>query len=267
MESARLPADAAAFRTTRWSCVLALRGADDALARRALAELCEAYWSPLYAYLRRSGSSHVDAEDLVQGFFGRLTERRDLHADPSTVRLRSYLLGALRHYVANERARGDTARRGGRVRIVSMDEAATSAAVRELRDSDTPERAYERQFALALLDAAHTKLRAEARAAGRETQFDVLHTVLARDADAAGYAQLAETLGQSAGSLRVAVHRMRRRLGELLREEVAATLAPDPLRAPAAGAARAQSPATSLERDIEPDIGAELAHLFAALGR
>lgn len=254
-------AEAAAFRTTRWSCVLAVRGADEALARRALEELCATYWSPLYAYLRRSGSSHADAEDLVQGFLARLVERRDLHADQHTARLRSYLLGALRHYVANERARDGAARRGGRVRVVAIDDEAAAAAVRDLRERDTPERAYERRFALALLDAALAKLRGEAVAAGRGEQFDALRALLARDDDAARYAAVAERLGQSSGSLRVAAHRLRRRLGELLRSEVAQTLAPASAPEVAARGGGPRSASGEFERAVE----AELAHLFEAL--
>lgn len=241
--------------------MLAVRGADDTLARRALEDLCTTYWSPLYAYLRRSGSSHADAEDLVQGFLARLVERRDLHADPNTSRLRSYLLGALRHYVANERARDGAARRGGRVRVVAIDDEVAAAAVRELSERDTPERAYERQFALTLLDAAFTRLRAEALAGGRGEQFDALRAVLSRADDAASYAEIARRLGQSAGALRVAAHRLRRRLGELLRDEVAQTLAaPEAL----AAAARDRGPRPS-PNEHALAVETELAHLFEAL--
>jgi RNA polymerase sigma-70 factor (ECF subfamily) len=261
MEPSRSLEDASAFRTTRWSCVLALRGANDVLARRALEELCATYWSPLYAYLRRSGSHHADAEDLVQGFLARLVERRDLHLEPNTARLRSYLLGALRHYVANERARDGAARRGGRVRVVAIDDEAAAAAVRDLRDRDTPERAYERRFALALMDAALAKLRGEAVAAGRGEQFDALRTLLSRDEHAAGYAEVALRLGQSAGALRVAAHRLRRRLGELLRAEVAQTISA----APTATGAAAMRDQGALPSAFELQIEAELAHLFEAL--
>lgn len=213
------------FLTTRWSQVLAVRSADRELASAALRHLCETYWPALYAYARRKGAAHADAEDLVQGFFARLIEKRDLHAERGAERFRSYLLGAFRNFAANQDASQRSVRRGGRERVVSIDELTASRVVEGLAAHDSPEQAYERQFALGVLDSALRRLRDEQCAGGRQVQFDTLRPLLGLDEHATSYAEAAERLATTQAALRVAVHRLKRRLAHHIRAELAGALA------------------------------------------
>lgn len=223
---------AAEFLTTRWSMVLAVRGDDREHASRALRHLCETYWPALYAFARRRGVAHADAEDLVQGFFARLLEKRDLYAERGAERFRSYLLGAFRHFMSNQDASQRTARRGGGERIVSIDEPSAALLLEGLAERCTPEQAYERRFALGVIDSALRRLRDEQVLAGREAQFNALRPMLGLDEHSASYAEVAKALDTSEAAARVAVHRLRRRLAHHLRAEVAGTLArPDELEA------------------------------------
>lgn len=221
------------FLTTRWSLLAAAArhepragGPDDA--RAALGELCAAAWPPLYAHARRSGASPEEAADLVQGFLARLIESGDLaDVDRSRGRFRSWLLAAFRHYRSNERDRGRALRRGGGRPLVSIDAAGAERDLADVLhpvDRETPERAFDRRWALMLLERAMGRLRAEQARIGKQGAFDALRPLLAAEDDAPRQADVAARLGTSEGALRVALHRLRRRFGELLREEVAETV-------------------------------------------
>ena len=216
-----------AFTTTQWTVVLAAGQAGAPGASDALARLCEAYWYPLYAHCRRLGHGPEDAQDLTQEFFRRLIEQEWLAGVAREKgRFRSFLLAALQHFLANERERGRAQKRGGDAIITHLD--ATSAETRYQRepaDAATADRLFDRQWAVTLLDRVLDRLRAEQASAGKLAQFDALKSALLGDKAAGGYAELGATLGLSEGAVKVAVHRLRQRYRELLREEVAATVA------------------------------------------
>lgn len=219
----------AAFPTTRITLIEAARGEPGPQARDALSVLCGAYWFPIYAYIRRHGYPQEDAEDLTQGFFTRVLEKqylRDFQRERG--RFRSYLLAALKHFVANERDWARTQKRGGARAAVSLDEVLRSAESRyslEPRDDLTPEKVFERQWALALLARVEAHLHAEAVRAGKEAQFARLKSCLTPAGGEGGYRALAVQLHTTEGAIKVAVHRLRRRFRELLREEIAHTVA------------------------------------------
>ena len=219
-----------AFRTTRWSVVQAAGADDGQPARDALASLCESYWFPLYAYVRRSGYDAADAEDLTQGFFAKILERRDVRsADPSRGRFRSFLLTALKNYLADQRDREQALKRGGGVRPLSIDfETADRRYELDPGHGMTPERAFERTWALAAIERALDAVGRDYAEQGKGELFERLRGTLAGDPEAPARRALAEVLGMTEGALNVAVHRMRRRFGERLRTEVAETLA-DPI--------------------------------------
>lgn len=213
------------FTTTRWSLVLAAGQADPGAARLALAELCERYWYPLYAFLRRQGQGEDAALDLVQGFCAQLLERGDLAADASRGRFRSYLIGALKHYAHSSRRREKTEKRGGRVQIGSLQAEAAEARYRlEPVDDLSPEKLFERRWALQVLHQAVERLRAESLDKGKQALFDALEPALVPGGAALDHAATARGLLSSEGAIKVALHRLRRRLGELIRDEVLQTL-------------------------------------------
>lgn len=214
------------FATTRWSLVLASQTPADSVTRAALSELCETYWYPLYAFLRRRGSAEEEAMELVQGFMARLLEKQDLAVDAQRGRFRTYLIGALRNYATN-RVRHDQADVRGGAHVVlplSFDDA-EALYEREPADPLTPEIIYERRWAITVLERALAKLEDESRARGREELFAALRPCLAGAGDAPTYAELSTQLGVTEGALKVALHRLRKRMGELTRAEVAQTLA------------------------------------------
>jgi RNA polymerase sigma-70 factor (ECF subfamily) len=215
------------FQTTRWSLVLEARSADAAEARAALAALCEVYWYPLYAFVRRKGYDADQAQDLVQGFFARLLERNDLATvDRSKGRLRSFLMAACSHYLANEADRERADKRGGGRQPISIDQLQAEGRYhREPADGLTPERLYERQWALALLDQVLARLAAEMERAGKASLYEALRPALLGAAERAPYAEIGRALGLSEEAARAAAKRLRHRYRELLREEVARTLA------------------------------------------
>jgi RNA polymerase sigma-70 factor (ECF subfamily) len=207
--------------------VLAAGGEHDATAtRRALEELIQAYWFPLYAYVRRQGSLAAAAEDLVQGFLTRLLEKDDLsRVDRSKGRFRSFLLAAMKNFMANERARDRALKRGGGVRVIALDamDAEARYAV-EPADEMTPDRLFDRRWALAVLEQVLARLRREFIDAGNGPLFETIKDCLTPDRGKLSYAQLARRLGMTEGALKVAVHRMRRRYRDLLRHEIAQTV-------------------------------------------
>jgi RNA polymerase sigma factor (sigma-70 family) len=232
------------FATTRWSIVLAAGQPQAAAdARLALETLCQAYWYPVYAYLRRRTPQADDAQELTQAFFAHLLERNALAAaDPDRGRFRAFLLTACKNFLANERERAHAQKRGGHVRHLSLDFESGEARLQlEAADRFTPDRLFERQWALTLLDRVLQLLRAEFVKQGRERNFDLLKVYLGGPGPES-YAALGVQLDMSEGAARVAVHRLRRRYREILREEISETVAtPD-------------------------EIDDEIRNLFAALG-
>ena len=194
----------------------------------ALEMLCRAYWYPLYAYIRRSGQSKENAEDLTQAFFSRLLEKNYLDAaEHERGRFRSFLLVALKRFLANEWDRAHALKRGGFQTQISLDtDLAEKKFQSEIRAAEaTPDQAYERRWALTLIEQALSRLRSEFQAAGKSAEFDRLKTFLTADRREIPYAAVARELGLKEPALRVAVHRLRRRYRELFREEIAHTLA------------------------------------------
>jgi RNA polymerase sigma factor (sigma-70 family) len=225
-DSPAIKPDRRRFATTRWSQVLAAGQAGTGDSREALSRLCESYWYPLYAYVRRWGYDAEQAQDLTQEFFTRLLEKHYLRAaDPERGRFRSFLLAALKHFLANERDRAEAVKRGGRAAIVSLEmENAEGRYSLEPPDGETPERIYERRWALTLLERTLMRLGQEARASGKQALFDRLEGYLTGEQDALPYRQLAADIGMSEGAVKVTVHRLRRRFGALLREEIGETV-------------------------------------------
>lgn len=201
------------FATTRWSLV-AHAAADDSRGRRALGELCDLYWRPLYAFLRRSGSSEQDAEDTVQGFLADLLARGDVaRADRGRGRFRTFLLAALKNYASKQRDRDAALKRGGGVATFRLDPDAVAGAEAAYRhepsDDRTPEEVFERQWALTLLDGVLTELAAKYESEGRGEWFAALRPTLT-GGGAQPYAELAATLGSTPGAIKTAVSRLRR---------------------------------------------------------
>lgn len=215
------------FETTHWSLVLAAREAEPAAARHALEALCETYWYPLYAHIRRAGHTPADAEDLTQAFMARLIERRWFEAATREKgRLRSFMLRSLDNFLSNQARSRRAARRGGGTTIVPIEPGEGERRyVREPPDLDTPDVVFDRQWALAIIEGAIEKLAADADARGRRREFDTLRSALAGEADRGDYAGWARTLGTSEGAVKVAVHRLRRRFRDRVRRAIAATLA------------------------------------------
>lgn len=213
------------FATTMWSRVLAAASANDPAARPALADLCRAYWYPLYGYLRRQGLPHAEAEDTVQAFFARLLEGNVLrHADPARGRFRGFLLTALRQFRAGRHAYESAAKRRPPDPVVSIEtEDGEARYARELTDHATPDRFYDYAWAMSVLNRSMERLRDEYRTHGAAERFEAFHGVLTGQTTREAR-ELAKELGMTEGSVRVAVHRLKKRYGELLRSEVASTL-------------------------------------------
>jgi DNA-directed RNA polymerase specialized sigma24 family protein len=217
---------AGAFAPTRWSLVAAAQGRSEP-ARAALSELCQLYWYPLYAYLRRRGCSESDAQDQVQGFFADLLEREALSAaDPARGRFRSFLLASLANHASHERQRAQALKRGGGVRPLSIDWLSAEERYRlEPADADTPERAFERAWAAALLERTLARLEAEFEAKGRGTLFRALRERIGDANREAPDTPAVRALKMNEQALRVTLHRLRKRYREILREEIAQTVA------------------------------------------
>jgi RNA polymerase sigma-70 factor (ECF subfamily) len=216
-----------AFGTTHWSLVVAAAGGDVASARAALARLCETYWYPLYAFVRRKGHAPHEAEDLTQAFFAQLLEHNWLaRADQSKGRFRSFLLTALNRFLANEWDRATSQRRGGHLRRVPFDVGnAESRFSLEPADTDTPEQEFERQWALAVLEHVLARLREEYVERGQAAMFDALKPSLVGSREAQPYARLASEMGTTEANVKVAVYRLRQRCRERLLEEISHTVA------------------------------------------
>ena len=237
------------FATTRWTLVAAAGKTDAPEARRALGELCRLYWYPLYAFVRRRGHDADEALDLTQGFFTRLIEKNDLaDVDRSRGRFRSWLLASMKHYLANEWDRATAQKRGGGRAVYSIDIDPGDAERRyrhEPAHSLTPERIFDRRWALTTLEQALEELKLACEREGKAKLFEALRPTLTADAwgDAAPYRDLADQLGMSEGAVKVAAHRMRRDYRDVLRRIISETVkAPE-------------------------DVDDEIRDLFAALGR
>jgi RNA polymerase sigma-70 factor (ECF subfamily) len=234
------------FATTRWSLVsAAAAGGDTAAARAALSELCTLYWYPLYAFVRRQGVDADAAADVTQGFFARFIELESLQsARQERGRFRSYLLGAVKHFLANERQRAAALKRGGGAKVVSFDpQDAESRYLREPAHDLTPEHVFERRWALLLIERTLERVAEEMRGRGRTREFERLRPFLVEEASDDSYRAASTELGMSEGAVKVLIHRLRRRFREQLRAAIAETVA---------------SPA---------DVDDEIRHLFECLAR
>lgn len=214
------------FATTRWTVVLTAQRQTDPQAHDALEQLCLTYWYPLYAFLRREGYPQHQSEDLIQGFFARFLEKHyldDVHQDKG--RFRSFLLASLKHYAQNERARAHAQKRGGRIIPVPLD--TTSAETRyrgEPADPLSPDRLYDRRWALTLLDQVLQNLQELYDKEGKAGFFKETRQFLTGDRNTERYQDVAHRLGMREGALKVAIHRMRHHYRRLLREAVANTV-------------------------------------------
>jgi RNA polymerase sigma factor (sigma-70 family) len=215
-----------AFVTTHWSVVLAAQMHSSA-ADQALEELCRIYWPPIYSFVRREGRSVEDAQDLTQGFFARLLERRDFDAvRREKGRLRSYLLSSLKHFLINERARAMSIKRGeGRTPIPLDELTACERNDPEPADVLTADKIYERRWALTLLEQVLRRLEREYRSAGNDNLFARFKEILADESDGISQAAIAEEVGMTENAVKQAYHRFRNRYRECLREEIANTIA------------------------------------------
>jgi DNA-directed RNA polymerase specialized sigma24 family protein len=211
------------FLTTHWSAVLAARDEKSPRAAEALAQLCRTYWFPLYAYVRRCGESPEQAQDLTQEFFARLLAKDWLRAaSPARGRFRWFLLASLKHFLANEWDRTRALKRGGGQQLMSLDALDPEARYAlEPADHLSADKLYDRTWALRLLDVARARLRDESTSEDREARFEALEQFLPGQESSTTYVEIAALLGVAEGTIKASVSRLRRRYGELLREEVA----------------------------------------------
>ena len=233
------------FAATHWTMVLTAGRDESPQATRALEELCRAYWYPLYAYVRRRGYDSHEAEDLTQEFFARLLAKNYLaDVDRERGRFRSFLLASLKHFLANEWDRAHAKKRGGSHTHISLDVRAAETRYRsEPADELTADKVLDRQWAIALLDLVLARLGAEYAADGKPEVFEQLKNTLTGATDSIPYAAMAHNLGTTENAVKVAAHRLRQRYRELLRAEIANTVA---------------SPS---------EVDAEMHHLFNVLAR
>jgi RNA polymerase sigma factor (sigma-70 family) len=216
-----------AFATTHWSVVLLAGRNDTARARLALEKLCRTYWYPLYAYVRRRGHSPHDAQDLTQDFFAHLLEHQAIaKADPARGRFRSFMLAAMKNFLAGAHEHACAQKRGGGLPLFSLDLAlAEQRFEQEPADISAPDKLFDRQWALALLDGVLARLEAEYRAENKGELFAALKDTLTGARATQPYAELAVRLGLSEGAVKVTVHRLRQRYRALLQAEIAQTVA------------------------------------------
>jgi RNA polymerase sigma factor (sigma-70 family) len=234
-------ADAGRFELTRWSVVVRAAGPDSTKAHQALEHLCATYWYPLYVFVRREGRGAADAQDLTQEFFARLLEKNWLDGiDREKGKFRSFLLAAMRHFLANQWDRAHRLKRGGRESAISLDaQTAEARYALEPVDHMSPDRIFERRWALTMLEQVLARLKQEFVAAGKGKLFEELKPALT--GGKAPYAEIAARLNLHETAVRVAVHRLRLRYRSLIRAEIAETVA------------------------TESEVDAEVQYLFAAL--
>ena len=217
---------AAAFATTHWSVVLEAQG-ESPESQEALEKLCRVYWRPIYIFVRRQGAGPEEAQDLTQGFFALLLERRDLRTvRKEKGRLRSYLLSAVKHFLADERRRAMAIKRGKGERLISLEQLrAEESGGMEPTDPLTAERIYERRWASTLLDRVLSRLEDKYRTRGKAELFDSFNQLLADEPGAPSQADIAAQLGMTENAVAQAFHRFRQSYQSLLREEIAHTVA------------------------------------------
>lgn len=222
-----IPPGAGQFAATHWTIVLTAQRGADTPAQEALEKLCQTYWYPLYAYVRRQGRSPEDAQDLTQGFFAKLIANHYLgDVDRSKGKFRTFLLIALKRFLADEWGRQHAQKRGGFQTIVSIDQnLAESRLSAEPVHDLSPDLLFERQWALTVLEQARLLLRDEYVASGRAALFEQLDGCLTKHETTAPYAEIAERLNLTVPAVRMAVQRLRGRYRELLREEIGKTVA------------------------------------------
>ena len=237
------PSVSGSFPTTHWSAILAAGQSGGTAADTALAGLCRTYWYPLYAFARRKGRQPADAQDLTQGFFAHLIEVRLMRkADPQKGRFRSFLLGCFTIFLASETERTQAQKRGGGSLMVPIDfEQAERRLAAEPSSTASPEQLFDRHWAVAVLDAALARLETEMRDSGRTPLFEQLLPSLQGDEDLPSYAEIAQRLDTTEGTIKVTVYRLRRRYRELVHAVVSQTV------------------------NNPMDVETELAHLMAAL--
>ena len=216
----------ARFATTHWSMVLEAGRHSSPQAKEALATLCRVYWYPLYVFIRRQGFSPEESQDLTQEFFVRLLEKEFLAGvDRGKGRFRSFLLAACKHFLSNQRDRARAKKRGGGQEFISIDlDHAENRYRLEPADDLTPEKLFQRRWAVTLLEQVLEALRNESVRMGKGDQFDHLKGFLTGDKGLSSHRETAEKLGMSEGAVKIAVHRLRKRYRQLLREEIAKTL-------------------------------------------
>lgn len=217
----------AQFSTTHWSVVLAASGHESVSAEAALATLCQAYWYPLYAHVCRRGHDPESARDLTQGFFAELLAKDSIaRADRERGRFRTFLLAALDHFLHHQHRDAQALKRGGGREFISWDaQDAEQRYALEPVDDRSPDREFDRRWALATLEKVRHQLRNEFLLAGKMELFNALRPHLSGDLEVVPYAQVATQLNMTVVAVKVTVHRLRQRYGELLRQEVAQTLA------------------------------------------
>lgn len=233
----------ALFAATCWTMVIAA-GQNDPQGARALEQLCRTYWLPLYSYVRRQGCGPHDAQDLTQGFFARLLRLNSVAGvNPGRGKFRTFLLVSLNHYLSDERDRVRAGKRGGGQVIISLDETDAESRYLQIPCADmSPERLFDRRWALTVMEMALQRLRKEYESPGRQALFEALSAFLSSEAGAGAYDAVATKLGMSPGSVAVAVHRLRQRYRECTRLELAQTVSSN------------------------ADLDEELNYLFTALG-
>jgi len=214
------------FRQTQWSLVRRAAGFDSPESREALESLCRAYWFPIYAFIRRQGHSPHDAQDLTQGFFARLLAGRSIaRANPQIGKFRTFLLGALKHFLVDAQRKADASKRGGSAEIISLEQAQVEERYQlEPVDDRTPDKIFEQRWTVVLLETAAARLSKEFHAAGKERQFEVLKPFLSSEGDEHAYAQAGAALDRSPKTVAVAVHRIRLRFRYLVRSAIADTV-------------------------------------------
>lgn len=216
------------FLPTRWTLVLRARG-ETPQARAALSELCDAYYQPVFRFLRREGKDEEAARELTQSFFSRVLQGEGFAgADPGRGRFRSYLLGAVKHFLADQRKHDSREKRGGGLSVESL-QAATeegeASAELAVSTPGVPDTWFDRQWALALLDRTLNRLQEEFHAAGKASQFEQLQPWLMGEIPTLSQAEAGQRLGMNEGAIKVAVHRLRKRFRELIASEISQTLA------------------------------------------
>jgi RNA polymerase sigma factor (sigma-70 family) len=214
------------FAVTRWSVVLAAGSSDSNNARDALETLCRTYWRPIYAFVRRQGHKPPDAQDLTQEFFARLLQKNYLGAvDRAKGRFRSFLLVCLKNFLANEWDKAGAQKRGAHPILIPIEaQSAETSCGFEPAENATADKIFERRWALTLLEQVLARLRAEYTREGNTRAFEELKSALKGERRSVPYSEIAGRLGMSEGAVKVAVHRLRQRYRELLREEIAHTV-------------------------------------------